>query len=362
MRITKISVKKLFGVFDHEIPLNQESRITILHGPNGVGKTVLLRMVHGLFNSDFSMFFEVPYETFIIEAEDGTAVEVTAKVARARDLGSATSINITRGYNSNRFQRAEINERDYEWFSEVISDFSVRLIGTQRLWSLDHPVRSADSNHVREKYERMVPAVSTLSESLAKRVSGEMGKFDASDSKVKTAQEKVNVLRSLEENDSYSTAESETIREEILDLLTSAMHESKVGSDSSFERNQLAITYRQIISSLIAFKRLDFRENGEIVVISTDGKSIPLTMLSSGEQHQLVLFYSLLFRVPRSSLVLIDEPEISLHVTWQRRFLDDLQEVVRLRDIDVLVATHSPQIVNSRRDLMVGLGNTEHDR
>ena len=30
MRITKISVKGLFGMFDHEIPLNQESRITIM--------------------------------------------------------------------------------------------------------------------------------------------------------------------------------------------------------------------------------------------------------------------------------------------------------------------------------------------
>ena len=35
-------------MFDHEIPLNQESRITIIHGPNGVGKTVLMRMVSWL--------------------------------------------------------------------------------------------------------------------------------------------------------------------------------------------------------------------------------------------------------------------------------------------------------------------------
>ena len=38
MRITKVLVKKLFGIFDHEIPLNQDSRITIIHGPNGFGK------------------------------------------------------------------------------------------------------------------------------------------------------------------------------------------------------------------------------------------------------------------------------------------------------------------------------------
>ena len=53
MRITKISVKGLFGMFDHEIPLNQESRITIVHGPNGVGKTVLMELVHSLFHYEY---------------------------------------------------------------------------------------------------------------------------------------------------------------------------------------------------------------------------------------------------------------------------------------------------------------------
>ena len=46
MRITNISVKGLFGMFDHEIPLNQESRITIVHGPNGVGKTILIHLIY----------------------------------------------------------------------------------------------------------------------------------------------------------------------------------------------------------------------------------------------------------------------------------------------------------------------------
>ena len=47
MRITKITVKKLFGVYDHEIPLNLDSRITAIVGANGVGKTIILRMIHG---------------------------------------------------------------------------------------------------------------------------------------------------------------------------------------------------------------------------------------------------------------------------------------------------------------------------
>ena len=41
-RLTKIEVVNLFGVFRHVIPLNLTDRITIIHGPNGYGKTALL--------------------------------------------------------------------------------------------------------------------------------------------------------------------------------------------------------------------------------------------------------------------------------------------------------------------------------
>jgi predicted ATP-binding protein involved in virulence len=86
-------------------------------------------------------------------------------------------------------------------------------------------------------------------------------------------------------------------------------------------------------------------------VFRTDGDQ-PLnpSHLSSGEQHMLVLFSELLFRVESNSLVMIDEPEISLHVTWQKQFLRDLQQVTELASFDVLIATHSPQIVHDRWD------------
>lgn len=42
LRIESISVEGLFGLYDHTIPLNLEDRVTIIHGPNGVGKTKIL--------------------------------------------------------------------------------------------------------------------------------------------------------------------------------------------------------------------------------------------------------------------------------------------------------------------------------
>ncbi|MBK8232979.1 MAG: ATP-binding protein [Candidatus Eisenbacteria bacterium] len=74
-----------------------------------------------------------------------------------------------------------------------------------------------------------------------------------------------------------------------------------------------------------------------------------------GEQHELVLLYDLLFRVRPNTLVLIDEPELSLHVTWQKTFLSDLLEIVEATGFDVVLATHSPFIVGDRNDLLVEL-------
>src|SRR5205823_3424720 len=59
--------------------------------------------------------------------------------------------------------------------------------------------------------------------------------------------------------------------------------------------------------------------------------------LSSGEQHLLVLLYELLFVVEPNSLIMIDEPEISLHVAWQLAFLSDLQKIADLASIDVVI-------------------------
>jgi len=86
-----------------------------------------------------------------------------------------------------------------------------------------------------------------------------------------------------------------------------------------------------------------------------DKSDIPADELSSGEQHELVLFYELLFKVKENTLILIDEPELSLHVAWQLQLLKDLQEVSTLTHFDALIATHSPEIIDDRWDLTIEL-------
>lgn len=92
---------------------------------------------------------------------------------------------------------------------------------------------------------------------------------------------------------------------------------------------------------------------------------LSLTDLSSGEQHEVVLLYELLFKTAPNTLILIDEPEISLHVIWQKAFIDDLKKIAKLKKISFLVSTHSPQIINNywglTRDLFELSNAKEHE-
>jgi predicted ATP-binding protein involved in virulence len=100
------------------------------------------------------------------------------------------------------------------------------------------------------------------------------------------------------------------------------------------------------------------RENG-FYFKTTKGKELKLNQLSSGEQHEVVLLYELIFKTRPSILVLIDEPEISLHITWQKEFLDDLLRIIKIQNFQVLIATHSPSIINDRWDLVYNLQKVE---
>lgn len=116
--------------------------------------------------------------------------------------------------------------------------------------------------------------------------------------------------------------------------------------------------FTKIINEHLMFKEIRIsRENGfEITDTEHEKNVIPLKKLSSGEKQEVVLFYNLIFETQRDLLLLIDEPEISLHIAWQKNFLNDLLEVVKTRNIKVIVATHSPQIINNHWDIQVDLG------
>lgn len=92
---------------------------------------------------------------------------------------------------------------------------------------------------------------------------------------------------------------------------------------------------------------------------TSKGTKLELSQLSSGEQHEVVLLFELIFNAQQNVVVLIDEPEISLHVTWQKEFLNDLLKIIEIQQFQVIVATHSPSIIHDRWDLVYNLETSQ---
>ncbi|VXC80326.1 ATP-binding protein (fragment) [Sphingomonas sp. 8AM] len=70
-----------------------------------------------------------------------------------------------------------------------------------------------------------------------------------------------------------------------------------------------------------------------------------MQLASSG---QLALISSLLFLIVnagRDPLIIVDEPENSLHPNWQREYVDKLLTAMSYRDATIIVATHAPLVV-----------------
>lgn len=77
-------------------------------------------------------------------------------------------------------------------------------------------------------------------------------------------------------------------------------------------------------------------------------KSLPFASLSSGEKQIVSVFARLLLDLDRHYLILIDEPELSLSIEWQRRFLPD---ILKAASCDQLIAiTHSPFVFENDLD------------
>lgn len=123
-------------------------------------------------------------------------------------------------------------------------------------------------------------------------------------------------------------------------------------------------TFVEILNSKLIFKKVkvdskrgfyfvrDIKENEDL---GKKEKVLSLSKLSSGEQHQVILLYQLIFNSDSTTLVLIDEPEISLHIVWQKQFMADLVKISEINNSKSIIATHSPQIVGNKWDSTIDL-------
>ena len=75
------------------------------------------------------------------------------------------------------------------------------------------------------------------------------------------------------------------------------------------------------------------------------GEEFDINDLSSGEKQLFLRTLSIKMLEPNNSIILIDEPELSLHPKWQQKIIEVYEKIGENNQI--IVATHSPHILGS---------------
>ena len=98
-------------------------------------------------------------------------------------------------------------------------------------------------------------------------------------------------------------------------------------------------------------KTVTVASNGQLIVSITGSPTArPISALSSGERQLLVMLAHLSLNpsLVGSGVFIVDEPELSLHIDWQEKFVDAIKEANP--NVQLILATHSPAIILDRTD------------
>lgn len=109
------------------------------------------------------------------------------------------------------------------------------------------------------------------------------------------------------------------------------------------------------LSRFLRDKTISFNLAEGMTILDRSGARMDPALLSSGEQQLLLLFCNALTARETSNIIMIDEPELSLNVKWQRMLLDSLLSFSKRGNVQFIVATHSIEILSKHRESVVKL-------
>ncbi len=98
-----------------------------------------------------------------------------------------------------------------------------------------------------------------------------------------------------------------------------------------------------IIDELFLETHKRVNANKEELAFLLDNKEINTYQLSSGEKQLLIILLTVLIQDNKPFILLMDEPEISLHIEWQRKLIKYIRELNP--NVKLIIATHSPDII-----------------
>jgi len=419
--LTQIRIEKLFDIFDYDIELKAEG-VTILTGPNGYGKTTILKIIDALASQNSFFFVVLLFKkitfclsdgnTIVLKKIDKDEIEVVVnkdKLFRWTEKSLNKIIKAQFPYFRQIDEIKWLDRRTEEivnrdtLLQSVVSEFP-ELSEKLQIGEWPKPLKTPKVYFIRE--QRLLRPIADDRARVRHRAYGSeldesiSGFKNTIEEYAKELREKIKetlarssqITQELDSSfprrlfDQTSDISEEVFKQrfdkvkeiqkalsehEISDIKEDSHPTYKIENAKALhvyinDAEQKLAVFSELLGKLKAFtnilnerrftfKRIAISKEVGFKFTTDQGKSLALGDLSSGEQQEVVLLYELLFKVKAGTLVLIDEPELSLHVVWQKQFLDDIFDIIALQKINIVIATHSPQIINNHWDLTVDL-------
>ncbi|HAS8153164.1 AAA family ATPase [Vibrio vulnificus] len=409
--ITTFRVCGLFGQYDHSIDFRKndvdsrsKARLCVIVGKNGVGKTTALNMIEGILKLDFSIFREVPFSSAELTLSSEDRLTVTSNLSSStlevsfNDLFCSLSLKESGPANElcesgvEKLRQAALPKFTQVSFETLDIHRSSALRDRTNLKAdedIDY-LRTKSGKLIRgnkrnskltQKVHRFVREAQVdyrkyftsegpeLFPKIIKRLQG----GEINDVTIEQLIDRLNVIKDSEPSMSrFGLSLNMSDIEQLTSLLsdkdstkqsTAAISalEAYVETLESKHAERLLISdrlikFEKLVGEFLTDKVVAVDYQKGLTIYSAMGDEIDELMLSSGEYHLLYMLVTALVSTRNGTAIAIDEPELSLHVSWQRKLVSALIECSSGASPLFILATHSASIASEHQDQWVQLG------
>lgn len=345
--IKSIQVTGLLGRFDIKWEL---SDVNVLVGRNGSGKSTIIKLAEialSSANEEESNKYQrtldslsSKFSSFDIELNNGQKCSLfnTTDSEQTSELVNLLSHLFKNNEVMDRFKE-ENDEESYNTlknFTEVLSD-------KEAFSKLPKRIVASKSNIGQRSGRKKIKDIISVDF---------LSTFDM-------------LLLSKEQYDEYSgnsysqldimiKDEISILKSHLLTLNSESRDEYKKGQKTNSNK-QLSVIFANKFSKVNIFKKeinalfkdegktFDIEKSGELTV-KYHGEILPISTLSSGEKQLLIILVKVLNSALKNpSIIIMDEPEISLHVSWQQQLISTIRKISPQSQI--IIVSHSPAVV-----------------
>lgn len=308
----RFRIEKLFHLYTYDIDFRNADASTVkfITAPNGYGKTTILDIINAVMHQSFERLMQIPFGSLsLFFSGDGLGRHYCLSVSKTETYGSE-------------------QDTDMVQVSECHLDIKLYAISGTEESCIEHfrVLQNVDGGVVIDGQ------TNNLQMFLGSRTCFYLADNRMLFSKMDASEQAMQV-------EEYPLLKYPKELKSILESPTKR---------TDYE-NRIALFESIINRCDFSNKHLEVDERYGFRFVATDElhSILSLDQLSSGEKQTVIQVFELLFHAQSGTLVLIDEPELSLHMMWQMNYLKTLTEIADMRSFQCIVSTHSPQVFNS---------------